>query len=106
MSPTDLDPPAPKQPKTNASPAPPTHDPRAVEKENIAAREMKTVRVVEYDMREFFKSCVDLYATLTGTDPAKYPQVPTPFGPEAIEIESGVGGGGRLGVRALPPKKP
>ena len=43
-------------------------------------------------MRDFFKSCVDLYADLTGTNPNEYPKVPTPFGPEAAEIEYGVGG--------------
>ena len=50
------------------------------------------VNVLEYDMKDFFKSCVDLYFDLTGTDPRQYPKVPTPFGPGATEIEYGIGG--------------
>ena len=79
MSPTELDPPAPKQPKTTASPAPPTHDPRAVEKENIAARDTKNVRVVEYDMREFMKSCVENYFNLMQKTESCLLKVDTPF---------------------------
>ena len=103
MMPTDLDPPAPKQPKSATSgsiPAPAPHDPRGIEQENIAKRNEKEVRVIEYDMKDFFKSCVDLYADLTGTSPAEYPKVPTPSGPEATEIEYGMGG---VAGRTCPP---
>ena len=43
-------------------------------------------------MRDFVRSCVTLYADLTGTDPSTYPKVPTPFGPQAKNIEDGLGG--------------
>ncbi len=57
-------------------------------------REGESTEVVtmEYDMREFFRSCVALYADLTGTLPSSYPKVPTPFGPLARDIEDGLGG--------------
>ena len=42
-------------------------------------------------MREFFRSCVQVYATLTGSNPDTYPRVPTPFGPE-IGVEDGLSG--------------
>ncbi len=47
---------------------------------------------MEYDMREFFRSCVALYADLTDTLASPYPKVPTPFGPLARDIEDGLGG--------------
>ena len=43
-------------------------------------------------MREFFRSCVDLYADPTGTDKSTYPAVPTLFGDEATDLEDGLGG--------------
>ena len=52
----------------------------------------RTVRVIEYDMEEFFQSCVDLYAELTDTNPANYPAVVTPFGIEHTDLEDGQGG--------------
>ena len=51
----------------------------------------KKVTVLEYDMRDFFKSCVQVYADLTGTNPEHYPRVPTPFGAE-IGVEDGLSG--------------
>ncbi len=45
-----------------------------------------------YDMRDFFRSCVDLYVALTGSNPAHYPSVPTPFCPENVDAEDGIGG--------------
>ena len=51
----------------------------------------KKVRVLEYDMREFFRSCVQVYADITGSNPEHYPTVPTPFGPE-IGVEDGLSG--------------
>ncbi len=50
------------------------------------------VEVMEYDMSEFFGSCVSLYADLTRTDPSKYPRVPTPFAAENVHKEDGLGG--------------
>ena len=55
-------------------------------------RAPKTARVIEYDMTEFFESCVTLYAQLTDTDPATYPAAGTPFGPELSNLEDGQGG--------------
>ena len=42
----------------------------------------RKVRVIEYDMSEFFSSCVQAYAELTHTDPDTYPMMGTPVGPE------------------------
>ena len=42
-------------------------------------------------MRDFFRSCVQVYADLTGSNPDNYPRVPTPFGPE-IGVEDGLSG--------------
>ena len=47
---------------------------------------------MEYDMEDFFRSCVALYAELTDTDPATYPAVGTPFGPEMASLLDGRGG--------------
>ena len=92
MEMTDLDPPPPKAKKTTEASEQMDFDPRKIEAENIAKRTAKDVRVIEYDMSDFFKSCVALYADLTGTDPKDYPMVPTPFGPAATEIEYALGG--------------
>ena len=51
-----------------------------------------TVKVVQYDMRDFFRSCVMLYADLTGADPESHPRVPTPFGPQSKYIDDGLSG--------------
>ena len=94
MEMTELDPPQPKA-KKNADKQEEeqtTFDPRKIEAESISKRSVKEVRVIEYDMSDFFKSCVMLYADLTGTNPKDYPMVPTPFGPEATEIEYALGG--------------
>eukprot|EP00959_Pyramimonas_sp_CCMP1952_P270750 5660102-Pyramimonas_sp.AAC.1 len=50
------------------------------------------VRVIEYDMTEFFESCAAFYALLTDADPAAYPAAGTPFGPKLIDFEDGQGG--------------
>ena len=55
-------------------------------------REPKHVRVIEYDMTDFFESCVTLYAELTNTDPATYPAAGTPFGPELTSFQDGQDG--------------
>ena len=52
----------------------------------------KLVRIIPYNMSEFFRSCVDLYASLPGTDSSTYPFSGTPFGPEIIGAEDGLGG--------------
>ncbi len=58
------------------------------------------VRVMHYDMSDFFASCVALYADLTRTDQKDYPSVPTPFAPECVQKEDGLGG--PRGVSASP----
>eukprot|EP00959_Pyramimonas_sp_CCMP1952_P300609 6287845-Pyramimonas_sp.AAC.1 len=83
-----LDPPPPKVKKT---PAPGQQvdsdggkaggDSAAQPIELYQHRQPKMVRAIEYDMTEFFESCVTLYAQLTDTDPATYPAAGTPFGP-------------------------
>eukprot|EP00959_Pyramimonas_sp_CCMP1952_P344597 7217316-Pyramimonas_sp.AAC.1 len=50
------------------------------------------VRAIEYDMIEFFESCVTLYAQLPDTDPATYPVAGTLFSLELTEFEDGQGG--------------
>ena len=55
-------------------------------------RPTKEVRVLEYDMTQFFESCVQLYAELTDTDPSTYPAAGTPYGPELTDLEDGQGG--------------
>eukprot|EP00959_Pyramimonas_sp_CCMP1952_P307899 6444091-Pyramimonas_sp.AAC.2 len=50
------------------------------------------VRVIDYDMTEFFGSCVTLYAQLTNTYPDTYPAPGTPCGPELTDFEDGQGG--------------
>ena len=52
----------------------------------------RRARVMEYDMEDFFRSCVDTYAELTDTDPATYPKSGTPFGPGLTSFEDGQGG--------------
>ena len=47
---------------------------------------------MEYDMEDFFKDCVRLYAELTDTDPSTYPKSGAPFGPELTTLEDGQGG--------------
>ena len=47
---------------------------------------------MEYDMTQFFESCVQLYAELTDTDPSTYPAAGTPYGPELTDLEDGQGG--------------
>eukprot|EP00959_Pyramimonas_sp_CCMP1952_P251900 5263099-Pyramimonas_sp.AAC.1 len=47
---------------------------------------------MEYDMAEFFKSCVSLCAELTDTDQSAYPLSGTPFGPGLTSFEDGQGG--------------
>ena len=54
----------------------PWHDP------DWKSQEATEVQCVEYDMEEFFQSCVQRYADMTRTDPETYPKVPTPFGVE------------------------
>jgi hypothetical protein len=60
------------------------------------------VQAVEYDMEEFFQSCVQRYADMTGTDPTTYPRVPTPFGVEDVNLEDGLDGprGQQAGISA------
>ena len=53
---------------------------------------LKKVRSLEYDMRDFFRYCVALYAELTGTSPGAHPRVPTPLGPLAWSLQGGLGG--------------
>ena len=48
--------------------------------------EVQQVNALAYDMSEFFHSCISLYANLTGSNPEKYPRVPTPFGNEDVHI--------------------
>eukprot|EP00959_Pyramimonas_sp_CCMP1952_P141005 2951182-Pyramimonas_sp.AAC.1 len=50
------------------------------------------VRAIEYNMTEFFESCVTLYAQLTDTDPATDPAAGAPRGPELTDFEGGQGG--------------
>ena len=47
------------------------------------------VRVLEYDVEDFFKSCVTAYAEVTDTDLATYPKSGTPFGQELTIFEDG-----------------
>jgi hypothetical protein len=60
------------------------------------------VQAIEYDMEEFFMSCVQRYADMTGTDPSTYPRVPTPFGVEDVNLEDGLDGptGQQAGISA------
>ena len=99
-NPTDLDPPEPKAKKTMpwAAPAEPQCapcEPATFQNSRPVAFEIpqkRTVKVMEYDMRGFFESSIELYAELTDTDPANYPAVATPFGVEHTDIEDGQGG--------------
>eukprot|EP00959_Pyramimonas_sp_CCMP1952_P466040 9489328-Pyramimonas_sp.AAC.2 len=50
------------------------------------------MRIMEYDMVEFFKSCISLYAELTYIDEDTYPLSGAPFGPELTSFEGGQGG--------------
>ena len=63
--------------------------------EQYQPRPSKEVRVIEYDMTQFFESCVQLYAELTDTDPSTYSAAGTPFGPELTDLEDGQGGSPR-----------
>ncbi len=53
-------------------------------------------------MEDFFLSCVQRYADMTGTDPSTYPRVPTPFGVEDANLEDGLDGptGQQAGISA------
>eukprot|EP00959_Pyramimonas_sp_CCMP1952_P320250 6701913-Pyramimonas_sp.AAC.1 len=92
-----LDPPPPKV-KKNASVADESSEQEtgagsaSQTTEPYQPREPKLVKVIEYDLTEFFDSCVTLYAQLTYADPATYPAAGTPFGPELIDLEDGQGG--------------
>ena len=52
----------------------------------------KEVTVMTYDMGDFFKDCVKLYAELTDTEESTYPRSGAPFGPELTSFEDGQGG--------------
>ena len=56
------------------------------------ADEPRKVKTIEYDMGEFFASCVKVYSDLTGHPSSAFPKVGTPFGPELPGAEDGVGG--------------
>ena len=69
-------------------------------------RAKKKARVIEYDMTEFFESCVTLYAELTDTDPTTYPAAGTPFGPELTYLEDGQGAPAERLIWSAQPRRP
>lgn len=53
--------------------------------ERISPITGKTVKAIEYDMEEFFSSCVDRYCELAGVDRSKLKRRQTPFATDSTE---------------------